>query len=112
MTVIIATILFFAAFFIALFTQYRAEVTVLKLITRLWTTNRNWRIRNYLIEDDQCRPQNCDISSSLINQALKTPTNRIQTPIPTIINNNECVTTNENEICKIFNQKKFLYFKI
>ena len=46
-TVISASILFFAAFFIALFTQYRAEVTVIRLLARLWTTNRNWQIRDY-----------------------------------------------------------------
>jgi len=51
-TVIIATILFFTAFFLALFTQYRADVTMLKLFSRLWTTNRNWRIRNYEVQDD------------------------------------------------------------
>ncbi|KAI1722121.1 RING-variant domain-containing protein [Ditylenchus destructor] len=54
-TVIIASILFFAAFFIALFTQYRAEVTVFRVMARMWTTNRNWRIRNYDIQEDLTR---------------------------------------------------------
>ncbi|KAL3113119.1 hypothetical protein niasHT_017198 [Heterodera trifolii] len=44
---IAAAVLFFCAFFLALFTQYRAEVTVFRAITRFWATNRNWRIRNY-----------------------------------------------------------------
>uniref|UniRef100_A0A183CFT6 RING-CH-type domain-containing protein n=1 Tax=Globodera pallida TaxID=36090 RepID=A0A183CFT6_GLOPA len=44
---IAAAVLFFCAFFLALFTQYRAEVTVFRAISHFWATNRNWRIRNY-----------------------------------------------------------------
>ncbi|TKR93679.1 hypothetical protein L596_008091 [Steinernema carpocapsae] len=51
-TVIISSVLFFAAFFIAVFTQYRAEASIFRLFTRIWLINRNWRIRNYSLNDD------------------------------------------------------------
>uniref|UniRef100_A0A1I8A4K7 RING-CH-type domain-containing protein n=1 Tax=Steinernema glaseri TaxID=37863 RepID=A0A1I8A4K7_9BILA len=51
-TVIISSVLFFAAFFIAIFTQYRAEASIFRLFTRIWLINRNWRIRNYSLDDD------------------------------------------------------------
>jgi hypothetical protein len=54
-TVIIASILFLAALFLALFTQYRTEVTFLQLFQRCWTANRNWRIRDYRADDDEER---------------------------------------------------------
>ncbi|VDK63605.1 unnamed protein product, partial [Cylicostephanus goldi] len=51
-TVVVCSVLFFAAFFIAVFTQYRAEASVCRVIFRCWTTNRNWTIRHYDIRDD------------------------------------------------------------
>lgn len=47
LTVLVAVLLLFAAFFLAMFTQYRAEVTLFSALSRLWATNRNWRIRNF-----------------------------------------------------------------
>lgn len=92
------------AFFIALFTQYRAEVTVLRLITRLWTTNRNWRIRNYLSEeDDQHRPKISEENSSLTNDILKLPTNSQINILQPIINNNNFLLSNADSSEKKFN---------
>uniref|UniRef100_A0A1I7WP18 RSN1_TM domain-containing protein n=1 Tax=Heterorhabditis bacteriophora TaxID=37862 RepID=A0A1I7WP18_HETBA len=51
-TVVICSVLFFAAFFVAVFTQYRAEASLFRLIFRFWVINRNWTIRNYDISDD------------------------------------------------------------
>ncbi|KAK6728647.1 hypothetical protein RB195_005969 [Necator americanus] len=51
-TVVVCSVLFFAAFFIAVFTQYRAEASVCRVLFRCWTTNRNWTIRHYDIRDD------------------------------------------------------------
>jgi len=59
-TVIIASILFLAALFLALFTQYRTEVTFLQLFQRCWTANRNWRIRDYRLDDDEERSGQSD----------------------------------------------------
>ncbi|EYB91511.1 hypothetical protein Y032_0205g1935 [Ancylostoma ceylanicum] len=50
-TVVVCSVLFFAAFFIAVFTQYRAEASVCRVLFRCWTTNRNWTIRHYDIRD-------------------------------------------------------------
>jgi len=50
--VIICSILFFIAFFIAVFTQYRAEASICRVFFRFWLINRNWRIRNYNPIDD------------------------------------------------------------
>ncbi|KAJ1355903.1 hypothetical protein KIN20_013476 [Parelaphostrongylus tenuis] len=52
LTVVVCSVLFFAAFFIAVFTQYRAEASICRVIFRCWTTNRNWTIRHYNIGDD------------------------------------------------------------
>ncbi|KAF7639460.1 RING-CH-type domain-containing protein [Meloidogyne graminicola] len=43
-TILVSVLLLFTAFFLAIFTQYRAEVTLFRTISRLWETNRNWRI--------------------------------------------------------------------
>ncbi|WKX92526.1 hypothetical protein Q1695_010508 [Nippostrongylus brasiliensis] len=51
-TVVVCSVLFFAAFFIAVFTQYRAEASVCRVLFRCWTTNINWTIRHYDIRDD------------------------------------------------------------
>ncbi|CAJ0574071.1 unnamed protein product, partial [Mesorhabditis spiculigera] len=50
--VIGSSILFFVAFFVAIFTQYRAEASIFRLIFRCWVINRNWTIRNYRPEED------------------------------------------------------------
>lgn len=52
LTVVVCSVLFFAAFFIAVFTQYRAEASICRVFFRCWTTNRNWTIRHYNIRDD------------------------------------------------------------
>ncbi|MFH4975336.1 hypothetical protein AB6A40_002045 [Gnathostoma spinigerum] len=52
LTVIAYSIIFFAAFFIAIFTQYRAEASIFRVFFRFWLINRNWQIRNYDISDD------------------------------------------------------------
>ncbi|VDM57327.1 unnamed protein product, partial [Angiostrongylus costaricensis] len=49
LTVVVCSVLFFAAFFIAVFTQYRAEASICRVFFRCWTTNRNWTIRHYNI---------------------------------------------------------------
>jgi E3 ubiquitin-protein ligase MARCH1/8 len=46
-TVVIAGVLFFMSFVLALCTQYRAGGTIFRLIVRFWTINRNWQIRDY-----------------------------------------------------------------
>uniref|UniRef100_A0A914XKI9 RING-CH-type domain-containing protein n=1 Tax=Plectus sambesii TaxID=2011161 RepID=A0A914XKI9_9BILA len=50
--VIICSVLFFCAFFVAVFTQYRAEASVCRVAFRCLLINRNWRIRNYDRRDD------------------------------------------------------------
>ncbi|VDK44755.1 unnamed protein product [Anisakis simplex] len=52
LTVITCSVLFFIAFFIAVFTQYRAEASIFRVFFRFWLINRNWQIRNYDISDD------------------------------------------------------------
>ncbi|CAJ0944629.1 unnamed protein product, partial [Mesorhabditis belari] len=51
--VIVSSILFFVAFFVAIFTQYRAEASIFRICFRLWVINRNWTIRNYRFEEDE-----------------------------------------------------------
>lgn len=53
LAVLVAVLLFFAAFFLAMFTQYRADVTLCRALCRLWATNRNWRIRNYRRDSEE-----------------------------------------------------------
>ncbi|VDO20426.1 unnamed protein product, partial [Haemonchus placei] len=57
-TVVVCSVLFFAAFFIAVFTQYRAEASVCRVLFRCWTTNINWTIRHYDIRFVRFRSQN------------------------------------------------------
>ena len=45
--VIICSILFFCSFFIAVFTQYRAESSLARMLCRCCSINKNWRIKNY-----------------------------------------------------------------
>ncbi|KAI6208226.1 Zinc finger domain containing protein [Aphelenchoides besseyi] len=47
MTMFAATVLLVVAFFLAVFTQYRAETPVCHVLARFWTTNRNWQICEY-----------------------------------------------------------------
>ncbi|KAE9419239.1 hypothetical protein Angca_004840, partial [Angiostrongylus cantonensis] len=54
LTVVVCSVLFFAAFFIAVFTQYRAEASICRVFFRCWTTNRNWTIRHYNIRQVFC----------------------------------------------------------
>ncbi|VDN59898.1 unnamed protein product [Dracunculus medinensis] len=51
-TIITCSAVFFAAFFIAVFTQYKAEISFIGLISRFWQINRNWQIKNYQINQD------------------------------------------------------------
>ncbi|KRZ58948.1 E3 ubiquitin-protein ligase MARCH11, partial [Trichinella nativa] len=46
-TVISCSLLFFVAFFVAIFTQYRSETSLFCLFARCWLINRHWRIKNY-----------------------------------------------------------------
>ncbi|KHJ48784.1 zinc finger, C3HC4 type [Trichuris suis] len=46
-TVISCSLLFFVAFFVALFTQYRADTSLCCLFARCWTINRHWRVKDY-----------------------------------------------------------------
>jgi hypothetical protein len=52
-----ATLLFFVAFFLAVFTQYRAENSVVNIFIRCWNTNRNWQISEYNPNHDLERQQ-------------------------------------------------------
>ncbi|CDW54850.1 e ubiquitin protein ligase march [Trichuris trichiura] len=46
-TVISCSLLFFVAFFVALFTQYRADTSLCCLFARCWIINRHWRVKDY-----------------------------------------------------------------
>lgn len=55
-TILCSVLLLFTAFFLAIFTQYRAEVTLFRALSSLWATNRNWRIRDLphpIIENEE-----------------------------------------------------------
>uniref|UniRef100_A0A1I8BTZ1 RING-CH-type domain-containing protein n=1 Tax=Meloidogyne hapla TaxID=6305 RepID=A0A1I8BTZ1_MELHA len=55
-TILVSVLLLFTAFFLAIFTQYRAEVTLFRALSSLWATNRNWRIRDLphpIIENEE-----------------------------------------------------------
>uniref|UniRef100_A0AC35G2L0 RING-CH-type domain-containing protein n=1 Tax=Panagrolaimus sp. PS1159 TaxID=55785 RepID=A0AC35G2L0_9BILA len=52
-TVVIAGVLFFMSFVLALCTQYRAGGTIFRQTVRFWTINRNWQIRDYNFETDE-----------------------------------------------------------
>ncbi|PAV67766.1 hypothetical protein WR25_04261 [Diploscapter pachys] len=64
--IVVGFIFFLLSFFIALFTQYRAEHSIFKCFFRFFVANKNWTIRNYSIKDDpemlakqeekKCRP--------------------------------------------------------
>ncbi|CAI4231600.1 unnamed protein product [Auanema sp. JU1783] len=51
-SIIVCATLFFISFFTAVFTQYRAEASVFRLMFRFLVINSNWTIRNYDIKDD------------------------------------------------------------
>uniref|UniRef100_A0AC34FUI3 RING-CH-type domain-containing protein n=1 Tax=Panagrolaimus sp. ES5 TaxID=591445 RepID=A0AC34FUI3_9BILA len=80
-TVVIAGVLFFMSFVLALCTQYRAGGTIFRQTVRFWTINRNWQIRDYncCIDEEEnfftSRRQNLNNNCSInIEAALLPPT--------------------------------------
>uniref|UniRef100_A0A0N4ZF85 Uncharacterized protein n=1 Tax=Parastrongyloides trichosuri TaxID=131310 RepID=A0A0N4ZF85_PARTI len=67
--VLISTVLLFIAFFMALFTQYKAENTVFKLIIQFFWANRNWTIRT--LEESERRILKASISKNIDDQDRK-----------------------------------------
>uniref|UniRef100_A0A0K0FXP1 RING-CH-type domain-containing protein n=1 Tax=Strongyloides venezuelensis TaxID=75913 RepID=A0A0K0FXP1_STRVS len=67
--VLISTVLLFIAFFMALFTQYKAENTVFKLIIQFFWANRNWTIRT--LEENERKILKASISKNIDNQDRK-----------------------------------------
>uniref|UniRef100_A0AC34QMP9 RING-CH-type domain-containing protein n=1 Tax=Panagrolaimus sp. JU765 TaxID=591449 RepID=A0AC34QMP9_9BILA len=53
--VVVAGILFFFCFILALCSQYRAGGTIFRQCVRFWTINRNWQIKNYNPSSDPGR---------------------------------------------------------
>uniref|UniRef100_A0A0K0EDT6 RING-CH-type domain-containing protein n=1 Tax=Strongyloides stercoralis TaxID=6248 RepID=A0A0K0EDT6_STRER len=67
--VLISTVLLFIAFFMALFTQYKAENTVFKLIIQFFWANRNWTIRT--LEENERKILKTSISKNIDDQDKK-----------------------------------------
>uniref|UniRef100_A0A915I7K1 Uncharacterized protein n=1 Tax=Romanomermis culicivorax TaxID=13658 RepID=A0A915I7K1_ROMCU len=45
--VILSSLVFFCAFFVAVFTQYRARYSLCHLFYRFYLINRHWRVKDY-----------------------------------------------------------------
>ncbi|KAI6182219.1 Zinc finger domain containing protein [Aphelenchoides bicaudatus] len=68
-TMFAATLLFFVAFFLAIFTQYRAETSVIYILVRCWSTNRNWQISEYDWRQDVERQQKLAPDNQLVSKS-------------------------------------------
>uniref|UniRef100_A0AC35TV71 Col_cuticle_N domain-containing protein n=1 Tax=Rhabditophanes sp. KR3021 TaxID=114890 RepID=A0AC35TV71_9BILA len=67
--VLISSVLFFIAFLMSLFTQYKAENTMFKSLVQIILTNKNWAIRNY--DEGERNVYHASISTSIHNQDRK-----------------------------------------
>jgi hypothetical protein len=52
---LVAGVLFFAAFFVAMYAQVKARIPICKLIRRFWLLNYDWHVEEYQPERDPMR---------------------------------------------------------